>query len=61
MGRSLDIIFISSAIIFNISVSVLYIATKLDNMILVQACGAIVLSLILPFSTRAKLVSQLAC
>jgi len=43
MGRSLDIIFINSAIIFNISVSALYIATKLDNMILVQMCGAIVL------------------
>jgi hypothetical protein len=31
-------------------VSVLYIATKLDNMILVQVCGAIVLSLIIPFT-----------
>jgi hypothetical protein len=31
-------------------VSVLYIATKLGNMILVQVCGAIVLSLIIPFT-----------
>jgi hypothetical protein len=33
-----------------ISVSVLYITIKLGNMILVQVSGAIVLSLILPFS-----------
>ena len=46
----MDIIFICSSIIFNISVSVLYIATKLDNMVLVQVCGAIVLSLIIPFT-----------
>ena len=50
MSKSIDIIFICSSIIFNISVSVLYIATKLDNMILVQVCGAIVLSLIIPFT-----------
>jgi len=31
-------------------VSVLYIATKLGNMALVQVCGAIVLSLIIPFT-----------
>ena len=46
----MDIIFICSSIIFNISVSVLYIATKLGNMVLVQVCGAIVLSLIVPFT-----------
>jgi hypothetical protein len=31
-------------------VSVLYIATKLGNMALVQVCGAIALSLIIPFA-----------
>jgi hypothetical protein len=31
-------------------VSVLYIATKLGNMALVQVCGAIALSLIIPFT-----------
>jgi hypothetical protein len=46
----MDIIFIYSSIIFNVSVSVLYIATKLGNMILMQVCGAIVLSLIIPFT-----------
>ena len=50
MSKLLDIIFICSSIIFNISVSVLYIAIKLGNMALVQVCGAIVLSLITPFT-----------
>jgi len=50
MSKLMDIIFICSSIIFNISVSVLYIAAKLGNMVLVQVCGAIVLSLIIPFT-----------
>ena len=50
MSELMDIIFISASIIFTVSVSVLYIAAKLDNMILVQVCGVIVLSLIIPFS-----------
>jgi len=50
MSKIMDIIFICSCIIFNISVSVLYIAAKLGNMVLVQLCGAIVLSLIIPFT-----------
>jgi len=50
MSKLIDIIFICSSIIFNISVSVLYIAIKLGNMALVQVCGAIVLSLIIPFT-----------
>jgi len=50
MSKLMDIIFICSSIIFNISVSVLYIAIKLGNMVLVQVCGAIVLSLIIPFT-----------
>jgi len=50
MSELMDIIFICSSIIFNISVSVLYIAIKLGDMVLVQMCGAIVLSLIIPFT-----------
>ena len=50
MNRLMDTIFICSSIIFNISVSALYIATKLGNMVLVQVCGAIVISLIVPFT-----------
>ena len=50
MNRLMDTIFICSSIVFNISVSALYIATKLGNVVLVQVCGAIVLSLIVPFT-----------
>jgi hypothetical protein len=50
MRKLMDVIFICSSVIFNISVSVLYIATKLGNMVLLQMCGAIVLSLIIPFT-----------
>ena len=50
MNKLMDTIFIFSSIIFNISVSVLYIAFKLDNIILGQVSGAIVLSLIIPFT-----------
>jgi len=50
MNRLMDTIFICSSIIFNISVSALYIATKLGNMVLVQVCGGIVISLIFPFT-----------
>jgi len=50
VSKLMDIIFICSSIIFNISVSVLYIATKLGNMVLGQVSGAIVLSLIIPFT-----------
>ena len=50
MSKLMDIIFICASIIFNISVSVFYIAVKLGSMVLVQVCGAIVLSLIIPFT-----------
>ena len=50
MSKLMDVIFICASIIFNISVSVFYIAAKLGNMVLVQVCGAIVLSLIIPFT-----------
>jgi hypothetical protein len=50
MSKLMDTLFICSSIIFSISVSVLYIAAKLGNMALVQVCGAIVLSLLVPFT-----------
>jgi len=50
MSELMDIIFICSSIISNISVSALYIGAKLGDMVLVQVCGAIVLSLIIPFT-----------
>ena len=46
----MDIIFIITSIIFNISVSILYIATKLGNMELLQVSGVIVILLIIPFT-----------
>jgi hypothetical protein len=50
MSKLVDIIFFCSSVIFNISVSALYIATKLGDMVLVQVCGGIVISLIVPFT-----------
>jgi len=50
MNRLMDTIFICSSIVFNISVSALYIATKLGNMVLVQLFGSIVIFLIVPFT-----------
>ena len=49
MNKLIDAIFICSSLVFNISVSSLYIATKLGNMVLVQVFGGIVISLIVPF------------
>ena len=46
----MDVIFICSSVIFNISVSALYIATKLGDMLLVGVSGGIVISLIVPFA-----------
>ena len=46
----MDIIFIISSIIFNISVSIIYIATKFGNMELLQVSGIIVIFLIIPFT-----------
>ena len=50
LGKSMDIIFIVSSIIFNISVSIIYIATKIGNMKLLQVSGLIVILLIIPFT-----------
>jgi len=50
MRKSMDIIFIGSSIIFNVSVSFLYIVTKLGNLELLRVFGIIVLFLIIPFT-----------
>jgi hypothetical protein len=50
MNKLMGIIFFCSSVIFNISVSALYIATKLGDMVLVQVCGGIVISLMVPFT-----------
>jgi len=50
VNKLMDVIFICSSVIFNISVSALYIATKLGDMLLVGVSGGIVISLIVPFA-----------
>ncbi|NVM46876.1 MAG: hypothetical protein HWN79_18365 [Candidatus Lokiarchaeota archaeon] len=50
LGKSMDIIFIISSIIFNVLVSILYIATKFGDMELVRVIGIIILFLIIPFT-----------
>jgi len=50
MSKLMDIIFIGSSIIFNVLVSFLYIATKLENLVLQRALGRIILFLIIPFT-----------
>ncbi|NVM46428.1 MAG: hypothetical protein HWN79_16075 [Candidatus Lokiarchaeota archaeon] len=50
LGKSMDIIFIGSSIIFNVLVSFLYIATKFGDMELVRVIGIIILFLIIPFT-----------
>ena len=50
MNKLLDFIFICSSVIFNVSVSALYVGAKLSDMVIVQVCGVIVISLIVPFT-----------
>ncbi len=45
-----NIVFIASAIIFNISVSGVYLASKFNNGVLLQTFGAIVVLLSIPFT-----------
>ena len=51
MTKLIDNIFIYSSIVFNISVSGVYVTTKLGDITLTQTFGAIVILLIIPFST----------
>lgn len=50
MTKLTDIIFICSSVVFNISVSALYIAFKFGDSMLVEVFGGIALSLIVPFT-----------
>jgi hypothetical protein len=49
-----NIIFVLSALIFNILVSVVYISTKLDLNALLQISGFIFISLIVPFTVTLR-------
>jgi hypothetical protein len=50
MRKTMDIIFICSSIIFNILVSLVYLAIKFDNILLLQVSGLFVIVLMIPFS-----------
>jgi len=45
-----DILFVASAIIFNIGVSGVYLSSKFDNGVLLGTFGAIVVLLLIPFA-----------
>ena len=45
-----DVLFVISSIIFNLSVSIVYIASKIDNPILLQTSGIVVVLLLIPFT-----------
>jgi hypothetical protein len=45
-----EILFVGSSIIFNLAVSGVYIASKIDNQTLLKVFGAIVVLLIIPFT-----------
>jgi hypothetical protein len=53
MTKLIDAIFICSAVILNISVSLVYVATKLGDMALTQVFGGIAVSMIVPFSVTS--------
>jgi len=50
MTKLIDIIFICSSIILNISVSLVYVVTKLGDMALTQVFGGIAVAMIVPFA-----------
>jgi hypothetical protein len=50
LDKSIDIIFITSSIIFNIAVSLVYLSTKLGIMELLRVAGLIVIFLMIPFT-----------
>lgn len=50
MNKAVDVIFVFSSVVFNVSVSALYVSTKLGDTLLVQVCGGIVISLIIIFT-----------
>ncbi len=50
LNKTMDIIFITSSIIFNVSVSLVYLSTKLVIMDLLRISGLIVILLLVPFA-----------
>jgi hypothetical protein len=50
LSKLSDIIFVGSSVVFNLAVSGVYIAVKIDNMALLKVFGLIVILLIIPFT-----------
>jgi hypothetical protein len=50
MTKLIDLVFICSSVILNVSVSLVYIVTKLGDMALTQVFGGIAVSMIVPFA-----------
>jgi hypothetical protein len=50
MTKLVDLVFICSSVILNISVSSVYVVTKLGDMALTQVFGGIAVSMIVPFA-----------
>jgi len=50
MTKLIDLVFICSSIILNVSVSLVYVVTKLGDMALTQVFGGIAVSMIVPFA-----------
>lgn len=50
MAKLIDLIFIYSSVILNVSVSLVYVVTKLGDMALTQIFGGIAVSMIVPFA-----------
>jgi len=50
MTKLIDLVFICSSIILNVSVSLVYVVTKLGDMALTQVFGGIAVAMIVPFA-----------
>jgi len=50
MTKLIDLVFICSSIILNVSVSLVYVVTKLGDMVLTQVFGGIAVAMIVPFA-----------
>jgi hypothetical protein len=50
MTKLIDLVFICSSVILNVSVSLVYVVTKLGDMVLTQVFGGIAVSMIVPFA-----------
>jgi hypothetical protein len=50
MAKLIDIVFICASIILNVSVSLVYVVTKLGDLALTQIFGGVAVSMIVPFA-----------